>query len=560
MRLATVDSIKDLAISATLSLQARGTPMIGNYVLIKHAGELVLGRVGSVELTNIIHQNETFAPYIMQHGSIKDWSGDVDIERAEVEVVRVVNDQGKLDTMRRNPPSGTDIESVNAADFKQFYNDKKYYLVVGEIPNTGGIDATVVNRSFGPHSDSNGVDLGGYGEARHTAIYGQTGSAKTVLATTLIAGKLMAHPSMGLLIPDTGGDISSPGSHNRGAYKWSWLEVLDNIQIAYDLIKISEIKLTAHRTLAAKLTDILREPLAAKSDKTDPIARAVVDDLFPNNGKILHTDLTVAKIITLLPGAVSQAYATASTRNDKLSRVAQMGTPGSGVAARFAADLARVSKLFDGRYEIGPLVRDVVSNSRKVIIQELSDENEDDQELVLREIMSALRLEATKAFRANQGKRACNALVVLDEGNRWIPEGSSNDQDEIGGIIRRNLVDTRKFGIGWMIIAQSMSSVSKELLRSAHTAYFGRGLGIGVDAQHLRDKLGEGGLALYRQLDLQGGYYWVGTGLDNNVGSDSSYFSFHPFGGDATQAFFDANTHLWDYDEPADAAEEDIFG
>jgi hypothetical protein len=179
---------------------------------------------------------------------------------------------------------------------------------------------------------------------------------------------------------------------------------------------------------------------------------------------------------------------------------------------------------------------------------------------VLREIMSALRLEATKAFRANQGKRACNALVVLDEGNRWIPEGSSNDQDEIGGIIRRNLVDTRKYGIGWMIIAQSMSSVSKELLRSAHTAYFGRGLGIGVDAQHLRDKLGEGGLALYRQLDLQGGYYWVGTGLENNVGSDSSYFSFHPFGGDATQAFFDANTHLWDYDEPADAAEEDIFG
>jgi hypothetical protein len=37
----------------------------------------------------------------------------------------------------------------------------------------------------------------------------------------------------------------------------------------------------------------------------------------------------------------------------------------------------------------------------------------------------------------------------------------------------------------------------------------------------------------------------VTTGHDNNIGTESSHFSFHPFGGDATAAFIAANRHIF---------------
>src|SRR5262249_46585599 len=46
------------------------------------------------------------------------------------------------------------------------------------------------------------------------------------------------------------------------------------------------------------------------------------------------------------------------------------------------------------------------------------------------------------------------------------------------------------------------------------------------------------------RFELRGGFFRLATGHGNNIGTGSSYLSFHPFGGDATAAFIAANCDI----------------
>jgi hypothetical protein len=119
------------------------------------------------------------------------------------------------------------------------------------------------------------------------------------------------------------------------------------------------------------------------------------------------------------------------------------------------------------------------------------------------------------------------------------------DPEGLSGLIKDRFRSTRKLGVGWILVGQSPAGVSKKALRECHTWYCGRNLGLGIDQAHIKDKLGDDGVEAYRQLAIQGGYFWVAAGLDNNFSTGTAYFTLHPFGGDATQAFMQANPHIF---------------
>ena len=56
-----------------------------------------------------------------------------------------------------------------------------------------------------------------------------------------IACELVQNPQMGCLIPDTAGDIAKHGSHNRGDFKFSFLELLDKGGRLAEQINIEDI-------------------------------------------------------------------------------------------------------------------------------------------------------------------------------------------------------------------------------------------------------------------------------------------------------------------------------
>src|SRR6516225_3834786 len=113
-RIASVDGASGHIVDATVSLSARGTPLSGAFVTIETESDLMLGRIVNVTMTNPVHSNEMFAPVIMKEGSIPFWSGAVDIERAKIEIVAVLDTQSsKREPIRRNAPSGTGVLLVD---------------------------------------------------------------------------------------------------------------------------------------------------------------------------------------------------------------------------------------------------------------------------------------------------------------------------------------------------------------------------------------------------------------------------------------------------------------
>lgn len=92
-----------------------------------------------------------------------------------------------------------------------------------------------------------------------------------------------------------------------------------------------------------------------------------------------------------------------------------------------------------------------------------------------------------------------DALVVIDEAHRLAPRDLSKD-DEAARSVRSRLIDaartTRKYGLGWMFISQTLSSIHMEILQQLRISFFGFGLGLGQEFQSLRQLVGSSGTAL----------------------------------------------------------------
>jgi DNA helicase HerA-like ATPase len=135
-----------------------------------------------------------------------------------------------------------------------------------------------------------------------------------------------------------------------------------------------------------------------------------------------------------------------------------------------------------------------------------------------------------------------NALVVLDEAPRWVPQF---DEAPVSEHILDAIRTTRKQGLGWTFISQRLASIHKDILSESHTKWFGRNLGTGADAAHLLEALGKAGMQVYESLSHQGGYYWLIVGLDVNLGVGKTFMSLVTPGGNATEAIIAANPHIW---------------
>ena len=55
---------------------------------------------------------------------------------------------------------------------------------------------------------------------------------------------------------------------------------------------------------------------------------------------------------------------------------------------------------------------------------------------------------------------------------------------------------TRKYGLGWLFISQTFSSLHPEILQQLRIFFFGFGLGLGQEFQSLRQFVGSSGTAL----------------------------------------------------------------
>ena len=71
-------------------------------------------------------------------------------------------------------------------------------------------------------------------------------------------------------------------------------------------------------------------------------------------------------------------------------------------------------------------------------------------------------------------------LVLLDEAHRHAPSGRLEEDSEADRLrsLRRAVRETRKYGIGWFFISQTLGGIDNEILQQLRILAFGFGLAV----------------------------------------------------------------------------------
>jgi hypothetical protein len=111
------------------------------------------------------------------------------------------------------------------------------------------------------------------------------------------------------------------------------------------------------------------------------------------------------------------------------------------------------------------------------------------QALVIKRLLEGIRTAAEYAYKQN---RSLNTLVLMDEAHRLAPreDPESEEKKSVRGILIDAARTTRKYGVGWLFISQTLSSLHREILEQLRIFFFGFGLGMGAEFKALSELVG----------------------------------------------------------------------
>jgi hypothetical protein len=179
-----------------------------------------------------------------------------------------------------------------------------------------------------------------------------------------------------------------------------------------------------------------------------------------------------------------------------------------------------------GRRMLYGIVADLmgtVSNSgpRPVVVIDLSARGNQNrfwtEELERRLLSKLLNVLITQSTASLSTRQSANVLVLLDEAHRHAPSGrldQDSEAERLRVLLRRAVRETRKYGLGWFFISQTVGGLDSEILQQLRILAFGFGLAMGAEFDRLRDFVGgdKRALELYQsfrdpqsfpRLDLQ---------------------------------------------------------
>lgn len=512
--------------------------VVGTAVARKLVGELAmfpfqqdgvahyaLGQITEIELKNVWHEDPTMRSLIRQRGRIDAVSERQDTHLGKMAISAVFKHMAvsagsdgthggmsyEPSIMGTVPSTGTAIHLVNDDVLETIlhrYRDQIFYLgqVYGSAPRLP---------LWFKHFDR-GPD--GAGEAYHIGIFGKTGSGKSVLAKMALCA-YMRYPKMGLVILDPQGEFTKD-FHGGGSG-----EMRVPLAGVAKLFKKQVAKLSV-RNLVLDRWELFEEILfestffhqltMPKGDNRHDACAKLSDEL--QKKKVRLEDLS---------GRAAFNTAWAILADPKVQQVFYR-TPAS--RERFEAARADanqddfferywkpVTALFD---KSRPQARTVelalnwvldasaTNGVRPILVIDLSREtahgllwNDTIQSLVIKRLLDGITTTAERRFQEGHEK-GLNTLVLIDEAHRLAPRQLPENGSTSGGV-RNVLIDavrtTRKYGLGWLFISQTLSSLHTEILQQLRIQFFGFGLSMGQEFQALRQLVGgdDSALRLY---------------------------------------------------------------
>ncbi|HXF68723.1 MAG TPA: DUF87 domain-containing protein [Thermoflexus sp.] len=486
-----------------------------------------LGQITEVKLRNVWHEDPTMRSLIRQRGRVDAVSERQDTHLGEMTISAVFSagPHGyRPSILGTVPATGTPIHLVDDAVLSELlspYRDQLFYLgrVYGSKPL---LPLWFKHFDTGPH---------GAGEAYHLGIFGKTGSGKSVLAKMILLA-YARYPNMALLVIDPQGEFAKDarGEVGLGEFQLPMKDVLNKLgkpiqvhsvrdlvldrwdlfaQILYESPFFEQLSIPRgeNRQLAADtLADRLRRSKIALKDLH-------TRESFDHAWKLLG-DESVQKIFYRAEGS-RMRFQSMYDQADRNFFFTNYWLPVTQLFREDRKDAQKVERLLGSLFDPDQAQRPLVvidlsveqatrTSGRLDALPLFSGEpsqgstlfwNETIQALVIKRLLEGIRTAAEYSYKQN---RSLNTLVLIDEAHRLAPreEPESEEKKAIRSILIDAARTTRKYGVGWLFISQTLSSLHREILEQLRIFFFGFGLGMGTEFRTLSELAGGHGKAL----------------------------------------------------------------
>lgn len=466
---------------------------------------LAMGQITEIAMRNVWHEDPTMRSLIRQHGRVDAVSERQDTHLGKMIISAVFKTDGKSyrpSILGTVPPTGTEIYLIKddiLQEILQAYQNQIFYLgnVYGSTP---------LMPLWFKHFDSG---TNGAGEAYHLGVFGKTGSGKSVL-TKMILLAYAKHRDMGIFILDPQGEFSQ-GIDNkptdmRGVFS---RDVLSSIGKRATVYTLEQIQLDRWEIFF----ELLKESrFFIDAGIKHPTNQDIAVDLLSDKLKVNLSDLykieSYKEAIKILYNNSSTIYSKGESENrlrDKTSELLKGNVPRywDAITALFAQNDRNSKKKADSIIHSA-----FISQNRDIVIIDLSQSpenmsqtewNDKIKPLLIKRFVSEI---VSSADRSYKDKQTLNSLVVIDEAHRFVPSGRI--ENPTIDKIRQEIVDgvrtTRKYGLGWMFVSQTLSSLDNEIIQQLRVMFFGFGLSMGTEYQKLRELVGgqKESLSLYQ--------------------------------------------------------------
>ena len=484
--------------------------LVGNICVFEYTQDgkehFALGQINEVTLQNIWTQDPTMRGIIRQKGQVYPITERQDVHTANMSVSSVfANHAGIIgpSMLGTVPSTGTMIKLLDEGMMQSLlgqFSNELFYL--GKAYGTS-IKMPMWFKHFGKGAQS-------AQEAYHIGIFGKTGSGKSIMSIMMTIG-YARHKEMSIFILDPQGQFTKE-------FKKEPIKQLfeKNIERTIEFINLHNMVLSGDELFEKILinSNFLRNWASIKHPENQKVAFRIIKNILKGNNIKpwdYHKDESFGKVWGKL-STDDHLHRVIYTSDE--SRQTMANTMESANLEEVRTDWRKITNLFSygdngGKKKIKDLVESLLikQTNGKILIIDLCDSNippdiywtEDIKHIIIGELLSELSKAAENQYKE---EKLLNTLVIIDEAHRLAPRDKfENEQLEyVKSILIDSIRTTRKYGLGWLFISQSLSSLHKEIINQLRIYVFGYGLAWGVEYQALRELMGgqEEAIKLYR--------------------------------------------------------------
>ncbi|TRT52909.1 MAG: ATP-binding protein [Microcystis aeruginosa Ma_QC_C_20070703_M131] len=484
---------------------------------------VVIGQISEIETQNRWHEDLTFRGIIKRRGSLPHLSEKADVRTAKLNVQACfsIAPDGKITagTLGTSPATGTPIISV-----RDEILDKLLEQYKNQIIYLGNAYATDVKMPLWLKHFDRGE--GGAGEAYHIGVFGKSGSGKSGLAAYMLLG-YARHKNMGIIFIDPQNQFSSDTQ-----LPFKLHDSLRNLGRKVEVYSLTnQIRLGTQKNAIKLFTSLLLKTdfykslgIKAKENQEDAEQRVriIVTNILSTSKTELKKapDNLLDSLIRALKEddlSLQRIYSTDKPRKQLVNTLDDLLQENSVELKRIKEEVWQpVLDLFlekdsqnNQRTSLWHIVTKSVNDSQKPIVflniqgdSTTFGDNPEIKALILKEISMILRREGEKAFEEDTN---LNCLICLDEAHRFVKSSFSNDDNSEMSNLTRTFVDgvrtTRKYGLGYMFITQTIASLHKEIVGQLRLYAFGYGLTSGSEYRQIEELVSDKqALSLYKSF------------------------------------------------------------